>query len=289
MLLGAHISVSGGVDNAVSRGYRIGCTAIQIFTKNNNQWHARDLREEEIKRFLANRRNLNINPVIAHDAYLINLAANKKEILEKSREAFLVEMERCEILEIPFLVMHPGAHLGAGEHEGLKMLIESFTVLEEQSRNFKVIICIETTAGQGTALGHKFEHIAVIIEGLENSERFACCFDTCHSFAAGYDLRTEKSYYETMEEFDKIIGLEKLKVFHLNDSKKPLGSRVDRHEHIGKGFLGLEPFRLIMNDERFCKIPKIIETPKGPDMKEDVENLKLLKSMKEFHPNASEQ
>ncbi|RKY88179.1 deoxyribonuclease IV [candidate division KSB1 bacterium] len=281
MLLGAHMSIAGGVDKSIERGYSIGCSSIQIFTKSNNQWKAKELKDDEILRFKQNRVKYHINPIVAHDSYLINLAANRKEVLKKSIESFFIEMERCELLNIPYLVMHPGAHLGAGEDEGMKVLIDSFNQLLERSKGFKVIICLETTAGQGTNLGYRFEHIARIIDSVMDKNRFGCCYDTAHTFAAGYDIRDEKAYNKTMKEFDEVIGMEKLKVIHLNDSKKELGSKIDRHEHIGKGFLGLEAFRFIMNDERFVNIPKILETPKGPDMKEDIENLAVLKSLVE--------
>ncbi|MDP7554879.1 MAG: deoxyribonuclease IV, partial [Nitrospinota bacterium] len=212
-------------------------------------------------------------------SYLINLASPDPILHRKSIESFFNEMERCEKLRIPYLVFHPGAHVGSGEKAGLKKIAQSINVLLKRGKGFKVSLLLETTAGQGTTLGYKFEHLADIIKMVRQKKSIGVCVDTCHIFAAGYDITTQKGYKKTFEIFNKLIGFGNLKVFHINDSKKELGSRVDRHEHIGKGYLGLKPFEFLVNDRRFANIPKILETPKGPDLKEDVENLKVLKRL----------
>ncbi|MBI4965192.1 MAG: deoxyribonuclease IV [Desulfomonile tiedjei] len=279
LLLGAHMSIAGGVSKAVTRGEALGCTAIQIFTKNASQWNARALNEEEVGEFRAERLRTGMY-VVAHDAYLINLASPNKDLLAKSRAAFLQEMERAEALGIPYLVMHPGAHTGAGEDRGLKLMAESFNFLLRKTRGFQVRIAVENTAGQGTVVGYSIEHLKRILENTVDPERMATCLDTCHAFAAGYDLRDSSGYEKFVEKFDSMIGLNKLKVMHLNDCKKELGRRVDRHEHIGKGMLGLECFRRIMNDPLLRDVPKLLETPKlldGQDM--DPINLAILRDL----------
>jgi deoxyribonuclease-4 len=278
-LLGAHTSTSGGVSKAVETAERLGFTAMQIFTKNNNRWLAKPLDEKEISKFKSSMEHSNIKFVVAHDSYLINLCATNLELLEKSRVAFIDELTRCEELEVPYLNFHPGSHTGRGENDGLKVIAESINIAHDKTKDFNVSSMLEITAGQGTALGYKFEHIAKIIELVEHQERMSVCIDTAHLFAAGYDFRTRETYYKTMQDFDRIIGLNKLKCFHMNDSKKELGSRVDRHDHIGNGFIGIEGFRNIMNDEKLSSIPKILETPKGKDQLEDIENLDVLRSL----------
>lgn len=279
ILLGTHVSIAGGVDKAVERAAKIGCTTFQIFTKNSNQWKATPLSDKVVQNYKRLLKLTKIKPVIAHDSYLINLCAKDKSILKKSREAFIDELMRCEILGINYLNFHPGSHMGMGEEDGIKLVAESINLAHEKTKGFKVKSMIETTAGQGTSIGYRFEQIRKIIDLVEDKKRLAVCVDTCHIFAAGYDIRTEKSYLRTIEEFDSIIGLKFLKAFHLNDSKKGLGERVDRHEHIGKGKIGLNGFRFIMNDERFFNIPKVLETPKGEDMKEDIINMRVLRSL----------
>lgn len=276
LLLGAHMSISGGFHLAVERGHSIGCTSIQIFTKNASQWKARKITSSDKEAFFEYKEKFKINSIIAHDSYLINLASSDKKKFEKSFDAFLYEIERTEELEIPFLVMHPGAHLNSGEQKGLENIVYAFNKI---GKNFTTNICIETTAGQGTNLGYNFEQIKYILDNVENNKKFGVCFDTCHVFAAGYDLREKNSYNKTISDFDRIIGIEKIKVIHLNDSLKGLGSRIDRHAHIGKGKIGLTAFELIMNDRTFSNVPKILETPKGKDMLEDINNLKILKKL----------
>jgi len=279
ILLGAHMSIAGGVYNCFDHGEHFKCTTIQIFTKNASQWRAKPLAEDEIATYKRRQKESAISPVVAHDSYLINLGSNNKALLQKSKEAFLVEMQRCELLEIPCLVTHPGSHTGAGEEAGLKTIADSLSWLHHKLPEAKVMICLETTAGQGTNLGYRFEQIANIIELSDSPERSGVCLDTCHIFAAGYDIRTERTYKKTMREFDSVIGLKRLKVIHFNDSRRELGSRVDRHEHIGKGFIGVEPFGFFMNDRRLAKIPKILETPKGDDGSADDRNLTILRKL----------
>ncbi|MSP64980.1 MAG: deoxyribonuclease IV [Ignavibacteria bacterium] len=279
ILLGAHMSSAGGVHKAVERAVSIGCTALQLFTKNNNQWFAKKLEDEVIENYKKNIGDADLSGVVSHDSYLINLCAANPDILKKSRASFQDELERCELLGIPYLNFHPGAHVGAGEEEGLKKIIESLDIIHDKTKNFKVLSVVEVTAGQGTTLGYKFEQINKIITGVQQKNRMAVCIDTCHIFAAGYDISTEKGYEKTFKEFEEIVGLEKLVAFHVNDSKKGLASKVDRHEHIGKGEIGLLGFKLLMNDERFDHIPKILETPKEEDMLDDIENMKILKKL----------
>jgi len=275
LLLGAHMSIAGGVYNALVSGKELGCTTIQIFTKNANQWKAKELSTEEIERFKQLQKETQISPVVAHDSYLINIASKDKELLEKSRQSLLFELTRTERLGIPCLVMHPGSN--PNEADGIKRIADSLNWIHSQSPKYSARICLETTAGQGNTLGHRFDQIAGIIDLLGDKSRVGVCYDTAHTFAAGYDIRTRKAYQATFKEFDKIIGLKKLKVIHLNDSKKDFGTRVDRHEHIGKGFIGLDAFRMLLNDPRFEKVPKILETPKEGDMDEN--NLEVLRSL----------
>lgn len=275
MFLGTHISAAGGLHKAFPRGEEVGCSAIQIFTKNANRWQAKALQEKDIQSFKTAWERSNIEAVIAHDSYLINLGTPKDELWEKSQNALLDELERCELLGIPYLVMHPGSHVGSGEDAGLRRVAQAFDRIHQHSEGYTTKILVETTAGQGTNLGHSFEHLAKIFEFVQQPERLGVCFDTCHAFAAGYELRTESGYVETFEHFETLIGLERLKAIHLNDSLKPLGARVDRHQGIGEGEIGLEGFRFLMNDPRLHEIPMILETPKGDDpAASDRENLR---------------
>lgn len=279
IVLGAHMSVSGGIHTAVERAVSVKCTALQLFVKNSNQWHAKPLPIDDIatyKKLLAESR---IGPVVVHDSYLINLCAVDKAILQKSRLALKDELGRSEQINARFLNFHPGSHMGAGEKDGIKRIAESLNIVHDQTTGYRVKSVLETTAGQGTSIGYRFEQLREILDLVDDRGRMAVCVDTCHVFAAGYDLSTEEGYEATFEEFDRILGLDRLVVFHVNDSKREFNSRVDRHEHIGKGKIGKPGFKLLMNDPRFLKVPKILETPKGPDLKEDVMNLKLLRSM----------
>ncbi len=279
-LLGAHTSIAGGVSKSVDLAEKLGFTAMQIFTKNNNRWFQKPLEEKEIELFKTKLNKSNIKFVVSHDAYLINLCAIKEDILKKSRAAFLDELKRCELLGIPYLNFHPGAHLGAGEEDGIKLIAESINIAHEKTKGYKVSSMLEVTAGQGSSIGYRFEHLRDIIDLIEEKERMSVCIDTAHIFAAGYNIKDQKNYKKVINDFDEIIGLERLKCFHINDSKKELGSRVDRHAHIGKGFIGLEGFTNIMNDKRLNKIPKILETPKGKEQLEDLENLEVIRGLK---------
>lgn len=278
-LIGAHESIAGGVHRAFERAASVGCRTLQVFTKNSNQWRAKPLSGEDIQNYKTVSSESSIGPVIAHDSYLINLCARDPAILKKSKEAFIDELERCRMLGIPYLNFHPGAHMGAGEEEGIKLIIDSLNEAHVQTPVSPVLSVIETTAGQGSAIGYRFEHLRKIIDGVEAPGRMAVCIDTCHIFAAGYDISTEAGYRATMEEFDAVVGLARLVAIHVNDSKKGLGSKVDRHEHIGKGAIGRGGFACIMQDERLEKIPKILETPKGEDLREDRMNLGVLRRL----------
>jgi deoxyribonuclease-4 len=277
MRLGAHMSISGGLENAVVRGQEVGCEALQIFTKNSNQWQAKPLTAAEATAFRDACQAAGIGPVIAHSAYLINLAAPDEALYEKSVQAFLDELQRCELLGIPYLVVHPGAHMGTGEERGLRRIAAAIDRIHRETSKFQAAIALEVTAGQGTVLASKFEHFAAILEQVEEPERLGFCLDTCHLLAAGYDLRTPEGYAQMMAAWDDLIGINRIRVIHLNDSKKDLGSRVDRHEHIGQGHIGTKGFALLLNDRRLAELPMVLETPKDDDA--DVRNLAILRGL----------
>ncbi len=277
--LGAHMSIAGGVDRAIERGASIGCDTIQIFLKNNTQWRGRAYRQDEIVRFRAYQKSTGILPVFAHSSYLINLAATNPLFLRKSVAALVDEIQRAEQLGVPFIVLHPGSHMGAGERAGLVKVAHNLDKVFDRTRGSPVKIALETTAGQGTNLGCRFEHLAEIFQLVDKPERLAVCVDTCHVFAAGYEIRTAKGYARTMIELDRRIGAERVVAFHLNDSKLPRGSRVDRHAHIGKGRIGLSAFRHVLRDPRWAGLPMVLETPKSDDLHEDVENLRVLRGL----------
>ncbi|HET7695864.1 MAG TPA: deoxyribonuclease IV [Vicinamibacterales bacterium] len=260
--LGAHLSIAGGLPRAVDRAEASGCTALQIFTKSAGQWRARALPPDEIALFKRRVRQTGIKPVVAHNSYLINLAAADPALRARSIESLCDELDRAEALGLDGLVMHPGAFTSGTEAEGLRLIADGLARILDARPDARTRILLEHTAGQGTNLGHRFEHLAEIIERLHGSRRIGVCLDTCHLIAAGYDITSAAGYDETFRQFGRIVGLARLKAFHLNDSKKPCGSRVDRHEHIGKGCLGLDPFRRILNDPRFAKLPMLLETPK---------------------------
>jgi len=266
------MSIAGGVDLAIERGVSIRCEAIQIFLKNSTQWRGKEISQAEVDRFRAAR---NAMPVFAHSSYLINFGVPSP----RSVAALVDEIRRADLLGVPFIVLHPGAHLGTGEAAGLESVARSLDAVFAETSSSKVKIALETTAGQGTCLGHRLEHLAAIIRACHHPKRLAVCVDTCHLFAAGYDIRTRRGYEAVMQELDVVVGKRRVAAFHLNDSKKPLGSRVDRHEHIGKGLLGLEAFRCVMQDERWRGLPMVLETPKGADLREDVENLRVLRGL----------
>lgn len=278
-LLGAHMSIAGGVGNALLDGKKVDCDAIQIFTKSSRQWASKPYTKEEIEQFKINRRETGITTVVAHDSYLLNLGSPDAALRQRSVAAFIDELERCEVLGVTNLIAHPGAHVGSGELEGIKTIAKSLDEVHTACPGYRVKVTLEITAGQGSNLGYRFEQIGAILDATRGNDRLRVCFDTEHAFAAGYDIRTKDGYERTFGEFDDAIGLDRLAAFHLNDSKKEFHSRVDRHEHIGKGFIGVEAFRWLMNDKRFWGLPMCLETPKGPDLKEDRENLTLLRSL----------
>ncbi len=279
-LLGAHMSIEGGLHRAFDRILTVNGQALQIFSKNQRQWHAPALTSDEIKQFRQAWKAWGGGPVAVHDSYLINLANPDTKKTNRAVAAFADELQRAGCLDIPYLIMHPGSHVGGGTDEGLKLLAANLDRAFARAADAKnVMVLLETTAGQGTGLGASFNELAQVLKLSKNRKRLGVCFDTCHAFAAGYDISSIKGYEKTFKDFDDIIGLERLKFFHLNDSKKELGSRVDRHDHIGKGKIGLQGFRLLMNDPRFADHPMVLETPKGKELKEDIENLKLLRRL----------
>jgi deoxyribonuclease IV len=275
-LLGAHMSVAGGHALAIERATAYSMTACQIFTKNANQWNAKPIAPDAAETFRAQVAASEIGFVVAHDSYLINLASPNDELRGRSIAAFGDELQRCAQLGVPWLVTHPGAHMGSGVDEGIGRIASALNRLFDELPELDVTVLLETTAGQGTSLGRSFEELAMILALVEDQTRVGVCLDTCHVFAAGYDIREPGVYAATMQEFDDVIGLHRLRAFHLNDSKKGLGARVDRHAHIGDGELGTEAFRLLLNDERFAGHPGILETPKGDDGEEDRRNLATL-------------
>ena len=277
--LGAHMSISGGLHLAVDRAVAAGCGVLQVFTRNSNQWKGKPISDADVALFHQKFALSGLHEAISHDIYLINLAAASGDVREKSLAAFRDELETCARLGINKIVMHPGSHLTDPPEAGLERVIQAFDLLFSEVPQYEGKVLLETTAGQGTNLGRTFEELQTIISGSEYPHRFAVCFDTCHTFAAGYDTATEDGYRDTMAQFDRVIGLERLQCFHLNDSKKGLGSRVDRHEHIGQGALGLNPFRYILNDTRFATVPKILETPKGDNDEMDAINLGVLRGL----------
>jgi deoxyribonuclease-4 len=283
-LLGAHLSIAGGLHRALLRGEALHCSAIQIFTKNSNQWKTRGLLPEEVRQFREARARTGISPVISHGSYLVNLASPDPFLYRKSIKSLIEEIERCHLLGISSVVVHPGFHGGQGELEGLRRVSAAINIILAETKNLSVKIVLEATAGQGTSLGSRFEHFAFLFDHIEEVDRVGLCVDTCHIFAAGYDLRGRKAYEGVVRAVKDTVGLGKLDLLHLNDSLKELGSGVDRHGHIGEGYIGLQAFRFIMRDERFTRVPKIIETPKesafsGRDTA-DRKNLALLRRLR---------
>ena len=279
--LGAHMSISGGLHLAIDRAVATGCGVLQIFTRNSNQWRGKPVSEADVALFRSKFAASALHEVISHDIYLINLASPPGDTRDKSLAAFRDELETCARLGIAKVVMHPGSHLADSPQAGLERVAAAFDQLFGEVPQFEGRVLIETTAGQGSNLGRTFEELGAIINVSRFPDKFGVCFDTCHTFAAGYDTATEEGYADTMQQFDRLIGLERLECFHLNDSKKGLGSRVDRHEHIGQGTLGLNPFRFILNDPRFATVPKVLETPKGDKDEMDAVNLEILRGLVE--------
>jgi len=281
--IGCHISIAGGIDNSVVRAVELGCNTMQIFSKNASTWREKILKKGEVESFRENLKKSNINPVFIHASYLVNLASPSDELYFKSINAFLEDIKRADLLlPDPYLIIHPGAHTGAGEEYGIQRIIRALNIILEESTDLglKTIILLENTAGSGTHLGYTFGQLKRMMEGAKDRKRIGVCFDTCHAFAAGYDLSHREGIKQTLEEIDKYLGLEQLKVIHLNDSKFPLGSRKDRHMHIGKGYIGLEGFKVLVNHKYLKNLPFILETPKH-DEKDDINNINLVKSLVE--------
>ena len=283
------MSVAGGVSNAVERAVLHRCEALQIFSKNANRWHGNPLDPSEIKRFRTRIEETGITPVVSHASYLINLATTYEALREQSIAAFVDELDRAEALGLLGVVIHPGTCTSGTEEQGLRLIAQGIAEAFKARPRRKTMVLLEHTAGQGRTLGHRFEHLAAIIGHLKGSIRVGICLDTCHLVASGYNIATEAGYIETFEAFDRIVGLDRLKVFHGNDSKKPCGSRVDRHEHIGRGCLGEEPFRRILHDRRFAGLPLLIETEKSRDSEKrgaivpdplDTQNLEVLRRLR---------
>lgn len=280
-ILGAHQSMAGGYYKAVNIAEELGCACVQLFCKNNNQWRAKPIVEEDIQRFADALASTQVSHPLSHSSYLINLASPENELWKKSIDAMVVELQRANLLGIPYVVLHPGSFTTSSESRGLKRIVRALNEVHRQSRDLESICLLETTAGQGSNLGWKFEHLATILDGVKEADRLDVCFDTCHVFAAGYAMDSEKEYKATMRSFNKLIGVKRIRAFHLNDSKKPFGSRKDRHEHIGRGHLGVEPFRHLLADRRFRRVPMYLETPKGEEKGEnlDVINLRTLNDL----------
>jgi deoxyribonuclease-4 len=280
---GSHLSSAGGLYKALEKAVEYGFESVQLFTKSPSQWSAKAVTDDDAERFRLTMKTTKIREIAVHDSYLINLATTKDDVWQRSIDAFQDEVMRADKIGAKYLVTHPGAHLGAGEEIGIARVVEALNEVMRRCSDQSVQILLETTAGQGTTLGHRFEHLAAMLDGVDVPARFGVCFDTCHVFAAGYPLSPEAAYKGTMAEFDKVIGLKKLKLFHLNDSVKELGCRVDRHAHIGKGSMGLEPFRLVVNDRRFRNHAMILETAKevDPELGDmDAVNLATLQSLR---------
>jgi deoxyribonuclease-4 len=280
-ILGAHQSIAGGYYKSVEIAHRLKCDCVQLFTKNNNQWRAKELTDDDVALFQAKLHELGVAHPLAHDSYLINLATPDPLLWKKSVDSFIMEMFRADRLGIPYLVTHPGAYTTSSEVAGVAAVARALDEVHRQTHGVKTRVLLETTAGQGSCLGCKFEQLAAMIDAVQNPDLLGICVDTCHIFAAGYAISTEKDYKATMRALDKTVGLKLVKAFHVNDSVKPRGSRVDRHAHIGRGMIGKEGFRLLVNDRRFRKVPMYLETPKGQEKGRDLDaiNLRTLRSL----------
>jgi deoxyribonuclease-4 len=280
-ILGAHMSIAGGYYRAVDIAHQSRCDCVQLFTKNNNQWRAKPIGPEDVERFQGALAQHGIGHPTSHTSYLINLAAPDSTLWIRSIDAMVAEVQRAEVLGIPRLVVHPGAYTSSSEEQGIERVARALDEVHRQTPEVGCQILLETTAGQGSSLGCRFEHLADILARCQDPDRLAVCFDTCHVFAAGYPLATRREYLQTLRTFDRLIGLDRIRAFHLNDSKRPLGSRVDRHEHIGRGEIGADAFRWLLNDRRFRKMPMYLETPKGLHRGKswDVINLTFLRSL----------
>jgi deoxyribonuclease-4 len=278
-LLGAHMSIAGGVDLAVGRAAEVGCRALQIFCKSSNQWRARPLPAEEVERFRRGVREAGLGAVVAHSSYLINLGSPDPALWKKSITALAEELERCEELGVPWLIVHPGAHMGAGIDAGIRRIARGLDEAFRKTRGLAAGVLLETAAGQGSAVGSRFEEIAAILAAAADPDRLGACLDTCHLFAAGYDLRTRAGWDDMLAQFERHVGLPRLHALHVNDSIKGCGSRVDRHEAIGDGEMGLWPFLFLMNEPALAGRPLLLETPKSDDGAEDRRNLRTLRAL----------
>jgi len=274
-LLGAHMSIQGGAHRAIERGQALGCTAIQMFTRNNIQWRAKPLTGDDVQRFRDAWAASAMGPLVAHANYLIDLASDDERVVRLSLDGLVVEFRRAAALGIPWVVLHPGCHKGAGEEAGLWQIAEMAARALDATSDLPVGLLLETTAGQGTALGYRFEQLAWLLGAIEPRGRVGVCFDTCHVFTAGYDIRTARGYRAVMREFDRVVGIDQIHALHVNDSKAELGSRVDRHEHIGRGKLGFAPFRRLMRDRRLARVPKLLETPKADNRRKEWDAINL--------------
>jgi deoxyribonuclease IV len=280
-ILGAHQSIAGGYDKAVRRASDLSCDCVQLFTKNANQWRAKPITADDAQRFRTALAETGVTHPLAHDSYLINLASPDRALWQKSIAGLAAELRRAELLGIPYVVAHPGAFVSDSPEAGLRRIIEALDEVLDQTSDSPAGCLLETTAGQGTSLGWQFEHLATILENVHAPGRLGVCFDTCHVFAAGYAMDTAKEYRATMRTFDRIVGLDRIRAFHLNDSVRERGSRVDRHAHIGRGKIGLEGFRCLLGDRRFRKVPMYLETPKGCEDGKDLDaiNLRTLRGL----------
>jgi deoxyribonuclease IV len=279
-LLGAHMSIAGGLHLALTRGRDVGCSVVQIFLKNQRQWTARPYTDSEVREFRAAWKATGVRVVFAHANYLINLATPVAAEWRRAVDVFHDELERAEALGLPFVVIHPGSHRAAGLDEGIRRVARAIDVLHDRMRGERVRIVLENTAGGGATIGRSFEELAAVVDAVREPDRVGVCLDTCHLFAAGYDIRTPDGYETTIGRCRRLLGLRRVRAFHLNDAKQPLGSGLDRHEKIGRGHLGVEPFRRLMNDRRFARVPMALETPKDPEPRADREALALLRRLR---------
>ena len=276
LLLGAHMSIQGGLHRAIARGEALGCTALQLFTRNNLQWRARPLAPDAVARFRDAWDASSIGPIVAHANYLINLAATDPRIRRRSLDGLILDLRRAAAIAVPWLVLHPGNHMGAGEDAGLRRVADLARRALDAVAGHPVGLLLENTAGQGTALGHRLEHLAFLLDAIDiPAARLGICLDTCHLHAAGHDIRTPRTYRRTLRDLDRIVGLPRLHAIHLNDAKAPLGSRLDRHAHIGRGHIGLDAFRSLLRDRRLAPVPKLLETPKEDEERDDWDAVNL--------------
>lgn len=279
-LLGAHMSIAGGLDQALWRGREVGCSVVQLFLKNQLQWKAKPYAVEEIRAFKAAWKTTGMRSVFAHSAYLINLAAPAPAEWKRAVAAFHDELERAEALGLPFVIIHPGSHKGAGLEDGIRRIARALDELMARTRGYRVMVLLENTAGGGATIGRSFEELRAILDAVYSADRIGVCLDTCHLFAAGYDLRSREGYAATMERCRRLLGRQRVRAFHLNDAKQPLGSGLDRHEKIGRGHLGLAAFRWLLTDRRFTRVPMVLETPKEPEPRADRDALALLRGLR---------